>query len=80
VTAPFLVGKRTKIETGQYDADFPLRWMRKDLQLVATTGYEQSIALPTANLAKEIFTLAARAGFAEKDFSAVYRFLEQKAE
>jgi 3-hydroxyisobutyrate dehydrogenase-like beta-hydroxyacid dehydrogenase len=80
VTAPFLSGKRSKIETGQYDADFPLQWMRKDLQLVSTTGYEQGIALPTANLAKEIFTLAARAGFAEKDFSAVYRFLEQKAQ
>ncbi len=80
VTAPFLSGKRTKIETGQYDSDFPLQWMRKDLQLVLTTGYEQGIALPTTNLAKEIFTLAARAGLAEKDFSAVYRFLEQKAE
>ena len=80
VTAPFLAGKRTKIETGQYDADFPLRWLHKDLQLASMTGYEQRTALPATNLAKEIYALAARAGLGEKDFSAILQFLEQKGE
>ena len=78
VTAPFLTGKRAKIETGNFDADFPLQWMRKDLQLASMTAYEQGIALPSVNLTKEIFALAARAGLTEKDFSAIYQFLEQK--
>lgn len=80
VTAPFLAGKRAKIETGQYDAEFPLRWLHKDLQLVSMTGYEQRTALPAINLAKEIYALAARAGLGEKDISAIYQFLEHNGE
>lgn len=78
VTAPFLTGKRGKIETGDFEADFPLQWMRKDLQLASMTAYEQGMASPSINLTKEIFALAARAGFAEQDFSAIYRFLERQ--
>jgi 3-hydroxyisobutyrate dehydrogenase-like beta-hydroxyacid dehydrogenase len=78
VTAPFLTGKRSKIETGNFDSEFPLQWMRKDLQLASMTAYEQGLALPSVNLAKEIFALASRAGFAKKDFSAIYSFLERK--
>ena len=78
VTAPFITGKRSKIETGNFDSEFPLQWMRKDLQLASMTAYEQGLALPSVNLAKEIFALASRAGFAEKDFSAIYSFLERK--
>ncbi len=78
VTAPFLTGKRAKIETGNYQPDFPLQWMRKDLQLAAATAYEQGLALPGVNLGKEVYGLAARAGLKEKDFSAIYYFLERK--
>lgn len=78
VAAPFTAGKRAKIEKGQYEADFPLKWMRKDLQLVSLSGYEQGVALPTANAAKEIFTLAERLGWGEMDFSAIYDFLAKQ--
>jgi 3-hydroxyisobutyrate dehydrogenase-like beta-hydroxyacid dehydrogenase len=78
VAAPFTAGKRAKIEKNQYEADFPLKWMRKDLQLVSLSGYEQGVALPTANAAKEIFTLAERLGWGEMDFSAIYDFLAKQ--
>ena len=51
--------------------------MRKDLQLAAQTAYEQDIPLPGANLAKEIYALAAQDGLAEADFAAIVRFLAQ---
>jgi 3-hydroxyisobutyrate dehydrogenase-like beta-hydroxyacid dehydrogenase len=78
VVAPFISGKRPVIEKGEYQAAFPLKWMTKDLQLVSVTGYEQQVALPVANLAKEVFALAMRRGLADKDFSAVYEFLKEE--
>jgi 3-hydroxyisobutyrate dehydrogenase-like beta-hydroxyacid dehydrogenase len=74
---PFLSYKRNKMETGRYDPDFPLQWMYKDLQLVSTTGYENSVSLPTTNAAKEIFALAKRQGMKSLDFSSVYEFMRK---
>jgi len=76
VAAPFLSAKRQKITNGDYEADFPLRWMHKDLQLVAATGYENNLALPVTNSVKELFALAKSSGLGDKDFSAVYAFLQ----
>jgi 3-hydroxyisobutyrate dehydrogenase-like beta-hydroxyacid dehydrogenase len=79
VTAPFISGKKAKIAAGEFQADFPLRWMGKDLHLVAITAYEEGVALPAANVAKEIYTLAARHDMADLDFSAIYRFIHQQS-
>jgi 3-hydroxyisobutyrate dehydrogenase/glyoxylate/succinic semialdehyde reductase len=58
MAAPYLSLKRPKIEEGIYEADFPLKWMHKDLHLVALTAYEKGVALPTTNVAKEVFLQA----------------------
>jgi len=75
VIAPFLSFKRLKIEEGNFEAEFPLQWMHKDLQLAADTAYETGVALPLSNVAKEIYALAMKNGMGELDFSAVYRLL-----
>jgi len=75
VVAPFVTGKRGKIENGDFEADFPLQWMGKDLHLAAQTAYEEGVALPAGSLVKEIYALAVRYGLGERDFSAVYRVL-----
>jgi 3-hydroxyisobutyrate dehydrogenase/glyoxylate/succinic semialdehyde reductase len=77
VVAPFIEGKRSKIESDEYEAAFPLKWMQKDLHLATQTGYERGVAMPSANLAKEIYRLADRAGLGDLDFSAIYRFLAE---
>jgi 3-hydroxyisobutyrate dehydrogenase-like beta-hydroxyacid dehydrogenase len=79
MVAPFVTAKRAKIEGGTYEADFPLQWMRKDLHLASITAYEQDVALPAGNVAKEIYALAEQYGLGEKDFSAIYQFLEAEA-
>ena len=38
--APFLASKREKIESGNYEAEFPLRWMQKDMHLASVSAYE----------------------------------------
>jgi 3-hydroxyisobutyrate dehydrogenase/glyoxylate/succinic semialdehyde reductase len=72
--APFLASKREKIESGNYVAEFPLRWMQKDMHLASVSGYETGVALTVTNVTKEIYRLAMCDGHETKDFSAIYEF------
>src|ERR1700682_2800395 len=73
--APFLASKRQKIENGNYEAEFPLRWMQKDMHLASVSAYESGVAMPLTNAAKELYRLAMREGHASQDFSAIYSYL-----
>jgi 3-hydroxyisobutyrate dehydrogenase-like beta-hydroxyacid dehydrogenase len=73
--APFLASKRDKIDKGNYEAEFPLRWMQKDLHLASVSAYESGVAMPLTNAAKELYRLAMREGHASHDFSAIYDYL-----
>jgi 3-hydroxyisobutyrate dehydrogenase-like beta-hydroxyacid dehydrogenase len=72
--APFLASKREKIESGNYETEFPLRWMQKDMHLASVSAYETGVPLPVTNVTKEIYRLAMRGGYETKDFSAIYQF------
>ena len=72
--APFLTTKREKIDNRDYEAEFPLRWMQKDMHLATVSAYEAGVAMPVTNVAKEMYRLAMRDGCATKDFSAIYEF------
>ena len=72
MAAPYLAFKSKKIEEGVYDPDFPLKWMHKDLHLVALTAFENGVPLPSCAVAKEIFAGAKQAGLAEKDFAVLF--------
>src|SRR2546430_1044 len=50
--APFLATKREKIESSNYDPEFPLRWMQKDLHLASVSAYETDVALPVTSVTK----------------------------
>ena len=73
--APFLASKRKNIENGNYEAEFPLRWMEKDLHLAAVSAYESGVAMPVTTAAKELYRLAMMEGHAIQDFSAIYTYL-----
>lgn len=77
VGAPYLAGKRPKIESADYSPEFPLRWMQKDLQMVTQAAYEVGVAMPVANTVKDLFQFAVRGGFGDQDISAIYAFLNQ---
>ena len=75
MVAPFLAAKRDKIDKGNYEAEFPLRWMQKDMHLATVSAYEAGVAMPLTNAAKELYRLAMREGHASQDFSAIYDYL-----
>src|SRR5437016_9264535 len=72
--APFLASKREKIASGNYEAEFPLRGMQKDMHLASLSAYESGVATPLTNITKEVYRLAMRAGHDAEDFSAIYEF------
>ena len=72
---PFLASKREKIEKGNYEAEFPLRWMQKDMHLASLSAYEAGVAMPITNLTKEIYRFAMRDGHDTEDFSAICEFM-----
>src|SRR5256885_9581038 len=73
--APFLASKREKIETGNYEAEFPFRWMHTDMHRPTVSASETVVAIPLTNVAKELYRLAMRDGLATEDFSAIYDYL-----
>jgi 3-hydroxyisobutyrate dehydrogenase/glyoxylate/succinic semialdehyde reductase len=73
--APFLASKREKLESGNYQAEFPLRWQQKDLHLASVSAFESGVAMPVTNAAKELYRLAMMDGHAVQDFSAIYKYL-----
>jgi 3-hydroxyisobutyrate dehydrogenase-like beta-hydroxyacid dehydrogenase len=72
--APFIAAKREKIESGNYEPEFPLRWMQKDMHLASVSAYESGVAIPVTKVTKEIYRLAIRGGRGTEDFSAIYEF------
>jgi 3-hydroxyisobutyrate dehydrogenase-like beta-hydroxyacid dehydrogenase len=76
--APFLASKRDKIDNRNYEVEFPLRWMQKDMHLAAVSAYETGVAMPLTNVTKEMYRLAMRDGHATEDFSAIYEFVTDK--
>jgi 3-hydroxyisobutyrate dehydrogenase/glyoxylate/succinic semialdehyde reductase len=75
MVAPVVAGKRAKIERDDYEPDFSMRWMQKDLHLAAVSGYEAGVPLPVVNVTKEIYRMAMRDGYADLDYGAIYAFV-----
>ena len=75
---PYLAIKKSKIIDGELEPDFPLKWMNKDLALVADAAYENEVAMPLANSAKELYRLAQLHGYADSDFASIFHYLDKK--
>lgn len=75
VSAPFIKMKRDKLETGDFLTDFSLKWMHKDMAMVAETAYQQGVAMPLGAASGQSYRQALLQGLSEKDFAAIYEFL-----
>ncbi len=74
VVAPFLQVIQGKLESKEVSANFPLKWMTKDLNLVAKVAGEHQMAIPSANLTRDIFESAIKA-HGDDDFSTIYHVI-----
>ena len=78
VTAPFTKFKTEMIQSNNYEVQFPLEWMYKDLHLASLTAYELNQTLYLANLSKELFAAANKKGMGRLDFAAIHQFLAER--
>jgi 3-hydroxyisobutyrate dehydrogenase/glyoxylate/succinic semialdehyde reductase len=78
VASPFLQMKKGKFESKNFEPEFPLKWVHKDLHLILQTAYENNIAMPLTSIAKEVYGLAKQNGRGEEDLSAIYDYLINK--
>ena len=76
VAAPLTKFKAEMIKSQDYEVQFPLEWMHKDLHLAAVTAYELNQPLYLANLAKELFAEANKNGMGRLDFAAIHQYLD----
>jgi len=72
VAAPFLKNLTGKLASKDESVNFPLQWMRKDLQLATHSAYEQNLAMPLTNALKELFAQAQQQGLGQRDFSDIF--------
>lgn len=75
VTPPFIKAKAKMISSADYDLQFPLELMHKDLHLLSITANENKQPMFLANMAKELYNSAMNNGFEREDFSMIYEFL-----
>jgi len=78
VVPPYMQMKKDKLQSGEYAAEFPLRLIHKDMQMVSSAADEVSVPMPVANCVKDIFLSARNAGYEDADFSAIAAFLESR--
>ncbi len=77
VTAPILDVFRSRIEDENYEPNFPLKHLQKDLHLFTETAYELNQAVPLTNAAKEVYAQAKQKGQADLDFSSIFKFINE---
>jgi len=77
VTPPILKAFRSRIEDDNYEPNFPLKHLQKDLQLFTDTAYEFEKATPLTNAAKEIYALAKQKNQGDLDFSSIFKFINE---
>lgn len=78
VSAPFTKFKAEMIRQRDYEVQFPLEWMHKDLHLAALCAYEVGLPLPLTNLSKERYADAKASGLGRLDFAAIHQFLSEE--
>ncbi|MFD3166780.1 NAD(P)-dependent oxidoreductase [Herpetosiphon sp. NSE202] len=74
IVAPFLSFKRAKLANNSYAAEFPLRWMHKDLAMIAAAA--SSAAIPLATTTAALYQQALEYGLGDQDFSAIAQLFQ----
>ncbi len=78
VTAPILDMFRYRIENNDYEPNFPLKHLQKDLHLFTETAYELGQPSPLTSTAEQVYGLAKHKNMADLDFAAVFKYLHEK--
>ena len=76
---PLIEGKMRMVMERRFDANFSLKWMYKDMDLMLESGRELKVPLPATALVHELFGASIAAGHGEEDFASAITLLETLA-
>jgi 3-hydroxyisobutyrate dehydrogenase-like beta-hydroxyacid dehydrogenase len=75
--SPLLRLKGAALRAGDYQPQFALKWMDKDLRLAGEEAKALGAALPVATAVAAFYSAAAGRGHGEEDYAAVARLIEE---
>lgn len=76
VCPPFINFKTEMIRKDQYELNFPLEWMHKDMKLAAKTATDNHFRTTLAETVGTLYGKAIEKGLAREDFAAIYKYME----
>ena len=76
LASPMYASKGKTLLDRQFQANFVVRNMLKDLRLASEAGEQSATPLPMNGLARELFVSAVQHGWGDEDYSAVVKTLE----
>jgi 3-hydroxyisobutyrate dehydrogenase-like beta-hydroxyacid dehydrogenase len=71
VAAPFLGMKRPAMTTPDFEAQFPLQWMAKDMDQVAEAAAGLGVTMPVSEGARKTYRQAVESGKGDEDFAGI---------
>lgn len=71
--------KAPQIFKRNFEAAFPLKWMKKDISLMLDSGRELGVPLPCTALVHEMFTAGVARGHGDEDIAAAIKLFEEFA-
>ena len=77
--APMIEAKLPSVVGRQFEPNFSLKWMHKDIGLMLESGRELGVPLPATALVHELFGASIAMGHGEEDFAAAITLLETLA-
>ena len=78
-SSPLFTGKGPRMVARDFAADFTVKLMHKDQELVLNTASALGYAMPTQAAIRDVLAQAIDAGFGDGDLSSVIRLFEQWA-
>ena len=75
VVSPVMGLLKERILAGNFDVNFPLKWIHKDIMLALDTASELSVPMPSLEQTAALYRSALTNGLGDADFSAIYKAL-----
>lgn len=73
VVAPVMGLLKERLLVGNFDVNFPLKWIYKDIMLALDTASEHSVPMKSLEQTEALYKEALDGGLGELDFSAIYK-------
>ena len=73
VVSPVMALLKERLLAGNFEVNFPLKWIHKDINLALTTARELGVSMASLEQTEQLYGTALEADLGDLDFSAIYK-------